>query len=155
MLMRGIRRGAVAGVVATVCEAAWSSVEPSLLGGRRPIFDTTLMARRLVAAVTGRRLDDREARRLGALMRLAYGPAWGVLLGALCSRRRPTMVGATVGLGLTIWLVEMTVLPRTRATPPLRRWPRTDVALDLSNTLIYAAVAALVVRAGARDGSSG
>lgn len=154
-LMRCLRLGVVAGIAATACEAAWSSLEPALLGGRRPVFDTTLMAGRFVAANTGRTLDDRQARRLGTLMRLAYGPSWGVLLGITTARRRPGLVSATATLGLAIWLVEMTMLPRTRATPPLRLWPGTDVALDLSNTLIYAAVATLVVRAGASDSSSG
>jgi hypothetical protein len=111
------------------------------------VFDTSLMARRLVRAATGRSLEPQEARRVGSIMRAVYGPTWAMLLGAATARRRPDLLRTTLLLAAAIWLIELATLPRVRATPPLRLWPATDVALDLSNTLVYATVATLVLRA--------
>lgn len=148
----GLLRGALAGAVATGCEAAWSACEPRLLGGRRPVFDTSVMAHRLVRAASGRSLDEDQARRIGTAMRLVYGPSWAMLLGVATARHRPKLLRTTVLLAGTIWVIELATLPLVRATPPLRLWPGTDVALDLSNTVVYAAAATLIVRAGRRDG---
>ncbi len=133
-------RGLIAGALATAAEAVWTRAQVRLLGGRKPVFTPALMVSRMVHAATGHSLDRRVAGVLGGGMRAGYGPSVAVLWTLLRNGRRPRSVRDTCLLGGFIWAFEIAALPAVRATPPLRRWPRPDVALDLSNGLVFAAV---------------
>ncbi len=123
--------GLIAGAVATATEAAWTRAQVTLLGGRQPVFTPDLMVQHMVLAATGRPLNRRVARALGVLMRSGYGPSWAAAWVLARGGRQPRLVRDLCVLGGIIWVVEITTLPIVRATPPLRRWPATDIALDL------------------------
>jgi hypothetical protein len=91
-------------------------------------------------AATGHALDNTVARRLGVLMRSGYGPTWAVAWALVRRGRVPRLGRDTCILGVIIWTFEITSLPIVRATPSLRFWPAADIALDLSNGLIFAVV---------------
>ncbi|MHB8718380.1 MAG: hypothetical protein ACYDAC_05765 [Candidatus Dormibacteria bacterium] len=132
--------GLVAGAVATVAESRWSRAQVKMLGGRRPVFTPALMVHRMVLAATGHSLDGRVASVLGVLMRSGYGPSWAAAWVLARGGRQPRLLRDSCILGGLIWVFEITTLPTLRATPPLRRWPATDIALDLSNGLVFAVV---------------
>jgi hypothetical protein len=147
---RGDRRsrltgGLIAGAVATATEAVWTRAQVTMLGGRRPVFTPDLMVHRMVLAATGRSLDRRVSCALGVLMRSGYGPSWAAAWVLARGGRQPRVVRDSCVLGGIIWVFEITTLPTMRATPPLRRWPATDIALDLSNGLVFAVVANAVL----------
>ncbi len=133
-------RGLIAGVLGTAAEAAWTRAQVRMLGGRKPDFTPDVMVSRMFHAATGHSLDQRVAGVLGGGMRAGYGPSLAVLWTLLRNGRGPRLVHDTCMLGGLIWTFEIAALPAVRATPPLRRWPIPDVALDLSNGLVFAAV---------------
>ena len=137
--------GLIAGALATATEATCTRAQVTMLGGRRPVFTPTLMVHRMVLAATGQSLDRRVERVLGVLMRSCYGPSWAAAWVLVRGGREPRLVRDSCVLGGIIWVFEITTLPTMRATPPLRRWPATDIALDLSNGLIFAVVANAVL----------
>ncbi len=138
-------RGLIAGALATGTEAAWTRAQVTILGGRRPVFTPDLMVHRMVLAATGHSLDRRIERVLGVVMRSAYGPSWAAGWGVARGGRNPHVVRNSCVLAGIIWVVEITTLPIVRATPPLRRWPASDIGLDLSNALVFAVVANAVL----------
>ncbi len=75
----------------------------------------------------------------GTALRCAYGPAWAGSW-ALLNRRSPTVRSAAL-LAVIIWTFELVILPRSGATPQLHEWPSMEIPLDLTNALVYAAVA--------------
>lgn len=140
-----LTRGVIAGVLATAAEAGWTRAQVTMLGGREPVFTPTLMVHRMVLAATGNSLDRRVARALGVLMRSGYGPSWAAAYALVRGGGRLRWGRDTCILSVAIWIFEIATLPILRATPPLRRWPLTDIALDLSNALVFAAVANAVM----------
>lgn len=143
--------GLIAGALATATEAAWTRAQVTLLGGRQPVFTPDLMVHRMVLAATGHSLDRRIERVLGVLLRSGYGPSWAAAWVLARGGRKPRLVRDSCVLGGIIWVVEITTLPIMRATPPLRRWPATDIALDLSNGLVFALVANAVLAMQSRS----
>lgn len=151
-LRRRIFHGLVAGTAATTAEATWSRVEPHLLGGRPPVFDTTVMASALLSRVIGRPPRQSIARVCGTAMRCGYGPLWATAASLLTKAhwRGPRVRSVAVG-AVIIWSFELIVLPRSGATPALRRWPAPDIALDLINAVVYSAAAAAALGLLARN----
>lgn len=133
------RAGLAAGIVATVCEAWWSNAETALLG-RRPVFDTTDLARRLAMRWAGTALDERSARRWGTAMRALYGPSWSLAWTVATGRRRLSPAFSIVALGAAIWITELATMPAIGATPPLRQWAPVEIALDATNAMLFASL---------------
>ena len=94
----------VSGIAATAALGRYERLERALLG-REPAYAPAAVARRV--------LGDR---RYGPLLRWLYGPALGVVYGALRSRWRlpPFAFGGAVAAA------ELLAMPRLGATPPLR-----------------------------------
>jgi hypothetical protein len=141
-----VRQGLRAGAIATSAEAFWSRAQPRLLGGRTPIFDTTVMASALITRWTGKAPTHRLAHASGTAMRCAYGPTWAMVWAVVLrrTRRRTTLCTATL-LALMIWSTELLLLPRIGAAPPVRRWAPVDVLLDASNAALYSAVVSVAL----------
>lgn len=144
---RRLRDGFVAGAIATGAETLWSHTEPRLLGGRPPVFDTTVMASALLLRLTGRPPSPGWARVCGIGMRCAYGPTWAGGWSLLTTSRKGPTIGSVGVAALSIWGFELAILPRSGATPPLRDWQRLEIVLDLTNAAIYAAVAGVILSA--------
>jgi hypothetical protein len=125
-----------AGVVATALEATLTTAEARVFGSAP--YEPAAMAARLARRL-GVRLPPERARIAGAAMRASYGPAWGLPAGLL-ARRLPWPAAAAL-LASALFSFELTALPVTGATPPVREWRRRFVVLDALNVLAYAALA--------------
>jgi hypothetical protein len=137
-LRHRVRRAAVAASMATVAENALVTLIMHRRHGREPVFLPRAMVRRM-AGELGYVVDDRAARLIGNVMRAGYGPAWGIGWALLRGRRAPRPVHDACLLAAVMWMFELVMLPAVRATPPVRLWPRGDVAWDLANCAIFAA----------------
>ena len=135
---RTVRRAAVAASLATVAETAEVQLVMQRHHGHEPVFLPRSMVLRL-AGQLGYAVDDRVARRIGNVMRAAYGPAWGIGWALLRRRRTPRRLHDACLLAVVMWVFELVMLPTVGATPPVGRWPRGDVGWDLANCVIFAA----------------
>jgi hypothetical protein len=122
------------GVAATAALGGYERLERALLG-REPPYAPAAVAKRL--------LGDR---RYGLVLRWLYGPALGVLYGALRSRWRipPLAFGAVLAA------TELVAMPRVGATPELDR--RETIAL-FAHACAFALAAGLALDQAARSAS--
>lgn len=137
-----LRHAAVAGVLATVVESA--SLRLMVRAGQKPVFLPEKMVQRLAGTV-GYTVGEKPARRIGNVLRAAYGPTWGIAWAVLRRERGSRHLPHAFVLGSVIWAFELAVLPRVRATPPLRQWPRADIVMDLANCLAFAVTYTFVI----------
>jgi hypothetical protein len=135
-------RGAEVGLLGALILTAADRLERGLLG-RSQIYAPSAIARRLFGS---RRVSDRAlfGSLHGCALRAAYSAGLGALYGALRERfpRRRTMAGVT--LGAEIWVFELVALPALRVVPPLRDWPRGEIALLLAHALVFGISTALI-----------
>ena len=146
MVGRGLR-GLGSGLAATGVEAILTEVE-CRVRGRRAVYDTSNLARRLARRYLGLRLSPRSARRVGEAMRWSYGPNWGVILALAMGNRRRTRAWPLWGLGLGAAVLgfELVMLPATGATPSVSSWRRDELKLEVLNTMAFGIAAAGVLR---------
>jgi hypothetical protein len=107
-----------------------------LVAGREPVYADGRVAARL-AHRGGFAVGTRGALRLGSALRWAYGPALAFARAWLPGGRTPGL-GRALSFGAMIYLGELLALPATGATPPVRRWPRRQVAMLGAHTLTFA-----------------
>lgn len=145
--MRQLLLGAAAGLVGTVAESVLTAMQ-ARRRGRPATFDPPQIAGRLAQHHLDLRLDKRQERWAGHLMRWSYGPSWGVLLGLAARRGRLRWTWPLWGLGLggAVMAFELIALPATGGTPPLARWNKDELCLDALNTSVYGLVAAATLR---------
>jgi hypothetical protein len=132
-LLRGLAAGAAGTAVI------------SLLGSARqgkPVSEPDRLAGRLGRKILHRRLSGVTRRRSGTLMRWSYGLSLGAMLGLAQRRLRAPLFVAGPGLGLSIWVFELAMLPRVGATPPLRQWSSADIAADAVQAMCFGVAAA-------------
>lgn len=98
-----------------------------------------------IAARVGYLVADKSASLIGTVLRAGYGPTWGIAWAVVHHERAPRHLLDAVALASVIWAFELVVLPRVRATPPLRMWPRADIASDLVNCLTFAGTYTCVI----------
>lgn len=121
-----LRSGLWSGVVGTLALAASDRAERLLLG-RRPVYAPHELTRRLG-------LNRSPA--LAQALRWSYGPMVGVLCEYVYPQRARPLRRALAVAG-TIFSFEIAALPLVGATPPLKRWPRSHVALMLLHTFVF------------------
>ena len=122
------------GIVATAALGRYERLERALLG-REPAYAPAAVARRVLGN-----------RRYGPLLRWLYGPALGVVYGALRSRwRLPSLA-----FGAAVAAAELLAMPRLGATPPLR--VREMVAL-FAHASAFAVAAEIALDQAARSTS--
>jgi hypothetical protein len=125
--------------------AGAASLRNTLLG-RLPPYSSQLFISR-VAARGGWRLSPAQARLGGALFRVAYGTAFGLLfarLGGPLALRRPGIAGA--GLGASVLLLEHLTMPPLGITPPARSWTRAERLLLIVQTTLFGHIVARAYR---------
>ncbi len=132
-------RGALAGMGGALALAPTDVLMRYLLG-RSPVFDLSLVTRRLAARVLRRSPTRRFVSRAEWLLRLAYGASLGALVSA--ARLHPG-IGATRLPG-----VEMAARPVAGATPPIRAWSRREQWLLLGHTAVFMAVTRALMKVG-------
>ncbi len=140
--MRAARVALEAGAAGTLAVSGLAKLERMLLG-RAPVYSPSLMAVRLSRKLIGRRPTREVRETAGTLMRWSYGPALGIGFGLA----RPSLPQGPLArgalLGLAVFGFELGVLPRVGATPRLRSWSRSEVALLLAHSLAYGLVTEL------------
>ena len=144
-----MKRALLAGTLGTLAVAALGPLERRVLG-RKPRFAPETLARNLARERLGLRLSDPAARVAGLAMRAAYGPGWGLVLGALprALTRRPLLAGLVLG-GL-VDLFEERAFPLTGATRAPRKWPARERGLLRMQTLAFGLVSASAYAADRR-----
>jgi len=134
-------RGSLIGVLGALALTCADLLEQKLLG-RPQLYVPRAIAWRLFG---GRSLFDRArtASVRGLALRTIYSAGLGALYGTWRQSfpRSPTMAG--LSLGAEIWAFELVAMPAIRAVPPLRQWPRAEIALLLAHALVFSMTTAL------------
>jgi hypothetical protein len=146
-------RGSQVGLFAALVLTGADWIEQKLLG-RPAIYVPGAIARRLFGAHS-RFARARYAGVQGLALRGAYSAGLGALYAVLRERLpgSPTRAGRAFGTG--IWAFELVAMPAVRAVPPLREWPRAEIALLLGHALVFSMTAALIYDRLAANVSSG
>ena len=134
-----------ASTLGTLTVSALGPLEEKLLG-RTPLFAPARLAGRLLQKASGGHRSSVAVKiAAGHLMRWLYGPALG-LAWSLARRALPRSRTLRVGaLTAGVAALELTALPATEATPPLRRWKKVEIALLLAQIAAFAAVTELAM----------
>ncbi len=107
-----------------------------------------------MAGRVGYHVGGNAARVMGKVLRAGYGPMWGIAWAVAHHGRAPRHASDAVALASLIWAFELAVLPCVGATPPLRSWPRADIASDGVNCLAFATTYTCVIALMGRPGSA-
>jgi hypothetical protein len=132
--------GPTVGIVAAAVLTCADRLEQELLG-RPAIYVPQAIARRLFAPSVERR---RRMVACGMLLRAAYSASWGLLYSRLREGFPRSPVKAGIEFGAGICAFELLAMPAVRAVPPLREWPRREIALLFAHTLSFGITAALL-----------
>jgi hypothetical protein len=135
--------GAQVGLFAALVLTCADRLEQKWLG-RPQIYAPTAIAGRLSRRRSHRAVDStRQARIHGLLLRAGYSAGLGALYAVVRERlpRAPLVAGLT--FGTEIWAFELLAMPRAGAVPPLRNWPRGEIALLLAHALVFGITSAL------------
>lgn len=128
--------GLLRGLGGSMALYASDAIERRVLG-RRPVYAPERISAGLSRRWLGRAPSPSRARLAGGVLRAGYGAGLGAATSLLQSLPRWRRVLAS---GLSIFAFEVWMMPRVGATPPVRRWPRAEVAMLLAHTLAYAAL---------------
>jgi len=134
--------GAWIGLFAALVLTCADRFEQMLLG-RSQIYAPRAIARRLFRPQALFGPAPRSAGVQGLALRVVYSAALGAFYGTLREHFPRTPIRAAISLGAMIWGFELVTLPAIRAVPPVREWPRTEVALLLVHTFVFGATTAL------------
>ncbi len=132
-------RGALAGVGGALALAPTDVLLRYLLC-RSPVFDLSLVTRRLAARALGRSPTRRFVSRVEWLLRFGSGASLGALVSAA---RLQTALGAGLLTGF-----EMMAMPAVGATPPIRAWSRREQWLLLGHAAVFMLVTRALLRLG-------
>lgn len=109
---------------------------------------TAVLARKL-AALTGRKIDDDEARRLGTAIHWRFGASWGPVATFASRELDLHPLRAGIFTGLLVWAVadEGANTMLGLAAPP-GEWPLSTHARALANHLVYGATIGTAIALG-------
>jgi hypothetical protein len=129
--------GALRGFSASMVLTAFEPVERALLG-RPPVYAPAAMVRRLIRGGPYGIQGVVYVRASGLVLRSLYGASIGALFAATRQRWPASGFGRTALMAGAIWAFELVALPASGATPPLRNWRRSEIALLLGHTFVFA-----------------
>jgi hypothetical protein len=136
-LAAAIGKGVVAGFVGTAAMTVSSTLEAKLRG--RPFSTAPAKAAQKVLGIESFSSPAAEAR-FSNLVHWGYGTGWGVARGILGMALPPKAAGiAHFG---AIWGGALVMLPALDVAPPVWKWGREDVAIDVFHHLVYVATTA-------------
>jgi uncharacterized membrane protein len=147
-VLRGLARGAVAGVAGTAVMTAAQVVEMRLTG-RDPSRAPEQVGRRVVRGLFGKRVPRKEGEHLNQAMHWLYGTSWGMGYGVVTATggTRPDPLKGGAALGATAWAASLAQLPAFGVAPPPWEQPPAALAADLVVHLAYGVAVAGVLRA--------
>jgi hypothetical protein len=143
-----LTRGVAAGLAGTAVMTVSSTLE-ARLRGREP---STAPARAAQKVLGIREFASPEAQeRFSNAVHWGYGTGWGVVRAALAE------VGIRPGLAAPahfalMWGGALVMLPALDVAPPVTRWGRNEVAIDVFHHLVYATGTGLAYEALDRRG---
>jgi hypothetical protein len=137
-LANGIGKGVLAGVAGTAAMTVSSTVEARL---RHRAFSTA-PAEAAARALGIETFDDGAAyNRFSNLVHWGYGTGWGVARGVMRALGVSPRL-ATPAHFAVLWGSSLYALPKYEVAPPITRWGREDVAIDVFHHLVYVSAAA-------------
>jgi uncharacterized membrane protein len=147
-VLRGLARGAVAGVAGTAVMTAAQLAEMRITG-REPSRAPEQVGRRVVRGLLGKRVPRRQGERLNQAMHWLYGTSWGMGYGVATAAggSRPDALRGGAALGATAWAASLVQLPAFGAAPPPWKQPPAALGVDLGLHLLFGAAVAGVLRA--------
>ncbi|HEX6517658.1 MAG TPA: hypothetical protein VF049_19000 [Nocardioidaceae bacterium] len=134
-----LARGVVAGLAGTAAMTVSSTAEARL----RHRQASTAPAR---AAQKVLGIDEfpsaRAQERFSTAVHWSYGTGWGVARALLGAVGLPAAAAAPAHFAV-MWGGALVMLPALDVTPPVTRWGRTEVAIDVFHHVVYAVTAGL------------
>ncbi len=129
-----VLRGAAAGLAGTAAMTVSSTVEARLR--HRPASTAPARAAQKVLGIEAFRSKQAQDR-FSTLVHWSYGTGWGIARALLGSVGLPP-AAATPAHFAAMWGGALVILPALDVTPPVTRWGRTEVAIDVFHHLVYA-----------------
>jgi uncharacterized membrane protein YagU involved in acid resistance len=131
-LAAAIGKGVVAGLVGTAAMTVSSTVEAKLR--RRPFSTAPAKAAQKVLGIESFASPQAEAR-FSNVVHWSYGTGWGVARGILGMVLPPKAAGlAHFG---AVWGGAVVMLPTLGVAPPVWKWRRDEVAIDVLHHIVY------------------
>lgn len=138
-IAQGVGTGVVAGVIGTAAMTVSSTLEAKVRG--REASSAPAKAAEQVLGIEGFASASAE-NRFSNLVHWGYGTGWGVVRGLLGAAGLGTGAAAPVHFA-TMWGSALVMLPAVGVAPPVTRWGREEVAIDVFHHLVYAGTTSL------------
>ena len=136
-LAAAIGKGVVAGFVGTMAMTISSTVEAKLRG--REFSTAPAKAAQKVLGIDSFSSPEAESR-FSNLVHWGYGTGWGVARGIL-GMVLPAKAAGVVHFG-AVWGGALVMLPALDVAPPVWKWEREDLAIDVFHHVVYVATTA-------------
>ena len=137
-LANDIGKGIFAGLAGTAAMTISSTLEAKLRG-RQP---STAPAKAATKALGIETFEDGEAyAKFSNLVHWGYGTGWGVARGVLRAFGLSPRLATPAHL-VALWGSAIVTLPKLDAAPPVTKWGKEEVAIDLFHHLVYVTAAA-------------
>ena len=138
-LANDIGKGIFAGLAGTAAMTISSTLEAKLRG-RQP---STAPAKAATKALGIETFEDGEAyAKFSNLVHWGYGTGWGVARGVLRAFGLSPRL-ATPAHFVALWGSAIVTLPKLDAAPPVTKWGKKEVAIDLFHHAVYITAAAV------------
>lgn len=138
-----IGRGLLSGLAGTAAMTVSSTVEMKLRHRAASAAPAKAAER-----VLGIAPDDQAAEaRLANLVHWSYGTLWGVARAVVGSAGVRGTVMAPVLHFAAVWGASLLALPALQVAPPIWRWSREEIAIDVLHHAVYVAAADAAYRA--------
>jgi hypothetical protein len=138
-LANGIGKGVVAGVAGTAAMTISSTLEAKLRG--RAFSSAPADAAAKLLGIKEFESDAAKAR-FSNIVHWGYGTGWGVARGVMRAVGFSSGAATPAHFG-TVWGSAVVMLPALDVAPPVWRWGKDDVAIDLFHHAVYATATAL------------
>ena len=132
-LAEDIGKGLVAGLAGTAAMTVSSTLEAKL----RKRSPSTAPAKAAEKVLGIERFESPQAEsRFSNLVHWGYGTGWGAVRGLLAFLGLPPKA-ATAVHGAAVWSQEVVMLPTLDVAPPITRWGKEEIAIDLFHHAVY------------------
>lgn len=136
-------QGVVAGLAGTAAMTVSSTLEARLR--RREASTAPARAAQRVLGIESFRSEEKQER-FSTLVHWGYGTGWGVFRAAIGAvGLRPAVAGPVHFAAM--WGGALVMLPALDVAPPVTRWGRTEVAIDVFHHLVYSVVTGIAYEA--------
>jgi hypothetical protein len=139
----GIGKGLFAGLAGTAAMTASSTIEAKIRGRAFSSAPADATAKLLGIKEFA---DDGAKARFSNLVHWGYGTGWGAARGVLRALGL-SAAASTPAHFVSIWGSALVMLPALDVAPPVWRWGRNEVAIDVFHHAVYVAAAALAYEA--------